>query len=96
MPKNPLRELLNRIKHDPALDQSLCSVEYRDFEGRAGVAKAPLIICQVESQNIRHGDAIIPFHRITKVSYEKWVLYPFPDNDDLEMIFKAIGETESE
>ena len=87
---NPLADLLNRIKHDPAFDQSLCRVFYRDFEGPAGTMSVPLITCMVESRNIRHGETIIPFHRITSVSYESWILYPFPDSESLERIFAAI------
>lgn len=87
---NPLKKLLNQLKHDPELDQSQCLVSYRDFEGRSGIFKAPLVICEVESHNIRHGESIIPFHRITGVSYGPWILYPFGENSLTEKIIDSI------
>ena len=75
MRKNPLRDLLNRIKHDEYYDQTKCFIEYEDFE--SGVAQAPLILCEIESRNISCSDVIIPFHRIVRIIYKSEKIYPF-------------------
>ncbi len=75
MAKNPLRELLNRIKHDASYDQTLCHVEYADFEGESGKARVPLILCDIEANNLSCSDTVIPFHRITRVFYNSETIY---------------------
>ncbi len=75
MAKNPLRELLNRIKHDAAYDQTLCQIEYMDFEGESGKARVPLILCEIEASNISCSGTVIPFHRITGVFYNSETIY---------------------
>ena len=76
MGKNPLRDLLTRIMHDPSYDQSQCMIEYRDFDAPGGISKARVTICLIEAKNIVCGDNIIPFHRITRVTYDGQVIYP--------------------
>jgi uncharacterized protein (UPF0248 family) len=88
--KNPLKELLNRLKHDPVLDPTKCYIRYRDFESARGSYRVPLHLCEIESKNIRHGDAIIPFHRIIAVTCGDWTLYPFADHSTMDKLFDSI------
>ena len=80
MGKNPLRDLLTCIVHDPSYDQSLCTIEYRDFDAPGGISKAGLTICLIEARNLICGDNIIPFHRVTRVTYDGRAIYPASDN----------------
>ena len=93
MPKNPLRELLNRMRHDSAFDDSLCEVIYENFDSPGGKAKAKLHLCEIEPRNITYGDSIIPYHRILKVIYAKTVIYPFGEDAAAERIIKALGKS---
>ncbi len=88
--KNPLKELLNRLQHDPDLDSTICYIRYRDFESARGSYRVPLHLCEIESKNIRHGDSIIPFHRIIAVTYGDWTLYPFADDSTMDRLFDSI------
>jgi uncharacterized protein (UPF0248 family) len=77
VPKNQLRELLNKILYDSNLDRNLGFIEYKDFQGQDNRGNVPLILCAVESNNIAYGGVIIPFHRINRVAYGSIDVYPF-------------------
>ena len=95
MPKNPLRELLNRMRHDKAFDDSLCEVVYENFDSPGGEAVAKLHLCEIEPKNITYGDSIIPYHRIIRVVYGKTVIYPIGVDPTTERIIKALGKSKS-
>ncbi|MBD3169026.1 MAG: DUF504 domain-containing protein [candidate division Zixibacteria bacterium] len=77
MSKNPLRELLNRLIHDNSMDEVKAFIEYRDFEGENGVSEMPLNVCRIGPYSVEVQDTSIPFHRITKVTYDGDRVYPF-------------------
>jgi len=80
MGSNPLKELISRIIYDDNLDIQLTSIEYSDIDGAESFSTVPLVACVLETNNIRCGDDIIPFHRINRVTYNSRQLYPFPDD----------------
>jgi uncharacterized protein (UPF0248 family) len=96
VPKNPLRELLNRLRHDAAFDDSLCVITYEDFDAPDKQASAKLHLCAIEPRNICYGDSIIPYHRIIKVIYGKTTIYPFGSDPAAERIIKALGKKKSQ